>query len=736
MAAPPFPVELQAYRSTVQSYVNAKVKQFAAAFNKRLNLNLAPMQLEACVQETMQGLASQEINTARALRLVLRHDCQSTGCGETGCLLCQYNPSRLCKRNIKNKYLIDDHLKAKCGAPLRVELVDETNACVVEGLPNGMQLECHVMNGEKYKEICPENTLLSHTQLRSCIIAHHTKALLRRDGGSDDQLRCFLQLERGQAVLSDLQVTTSSEALLAGKAPTFRLLIWAVDAMGEPVPSVTYVVSEYFVVATKRVKHAIKSDIPSVADHVSKLVHIGKATVDKLADLRAAAREEGFEINVPDELNRVDKVGQFQQLVELSEVNTELKNKVRHLLKLSPEKWEEVSNHAQAAVMPDFRPRAWWCPALKAGLLFSCKNGSVCMEQPIALVKMGGKNEEDQVIPIHQLDVQLFNTIPKLKAQAVQSWYAQSHPGWAIYWKEGQQDPTIAQAVQREQVAAGQPTIVVPSNSPQAILNNGGVSTRQMASPASDAATAAMGAFQGLPGLGMAGRTPTPPPIGVGASTAIAQLPSPVGTDKPNSPFHFTNGGASGVSASVVQLQPPAPLSGAPMTNGGASGSQSGNSLQGGSSKSPFAVPQLMGGLTDHFPQWTGDQQGGAGQQNPNAQPQSDSLGLSLLLNQVGNSVLPGLNPQQLGNTPIDGSRADDGLHTGLDRGMSQFNSLLGGENASLFQGGQLPISMLGPSGSLNAFMQDQLHTMERDPGQEPPTKMQRTMVAEEGRAS
>jgi hypothetical protein len=45
---------------------------------------------------------------------------------------------------------------------------------------------------------------------------------------------------------------------------------------------VTYVVSESFVVATKRVKHAIKSDIPSIGDHISKLVHIGKATVDKL----------------------------------------------------------------------------------------------------------------------------------------------------------------------------------------------------------------------------------------------------------------------------------------------------------------------------------------------------------------------------------------------------------------------------------------------------------------------
>jgi hypothetical protein len=47
-----------------------------------------------------------------------------------------------------------------------------------------------------------------------------------------------------------------------------------------------------------------------------------------LDGLRAAAREEGFEITLPDELNRVDKVGQFQQLVEQSEMNSDLKTKV------------------------------------------------------------------------------------------------------------------------------------------------------------------------------------------------------------------------------------------------------------------------------------------------------------------------------------------------------------------------------------------------------------------------
>lgn len=254
-----------------------------------------------------------------------------------------------------------------------------------------------MLNGEKYKEVCPDNTLLNNAQLRGCIIQpNHKKPLLKREsamGVAEDTrifltvevrvqcsciqpllavrggllaaaaMRCVLRMGRllscnlhpisvwqlliardtspscnhklalivmilpvlillfaasalhcydpqhGQAPLSDLQCTTSSEALLCGKAPTFRLLVWAIDrASGTPVPNVTYVVSESFVVATKRVKHAIKSDIPSIGDHISKLVHIGKATVDKLQDIRQAAVEENLDLELPEELNRVDKV--------------------------------------------------------------------------------------------------------------------------------------------------------------------------------------------------------------------------------------------------------------------------------------------------------------------------------------------------------------------------------------------------------------------------------------------
>lgn len=85
---------------------------------------------------------------------------------------------------------------------------------------------------------------------------------------------------------------------------------------------------------------------------------------------------------LPDELTSVNTVGRFQRLLELSEQNADLKNKLRHMLKLSPEKWEEVASHAMQAVQPDFRPRVWWCTAMRVGLLFSCKNGAVQMEQP------------------------------------------------------------------------------------------------------------------------------------------------------------------------------------------------------------------------------------------------------------------------------------------------------------------------------------------------------------------
>lgn len=52
------------------------------------------------------------------------------------------------------------------------------------------------------------------------------------------------------------------------------------------------------------------------------------------------------------------------------------------------------------------------------------------------LVKMGvTPTGEDEVVPVGQLDPNTQAVVPRLKAGAVQSWYAPQHPGWSIYYK-------------------------------------------------------------------------------------------------------------------------------------------------------------------------------------------------------------------------------------------------------------------------------------------------------------
>jgi hypothetical protein len=140
------------------------------------------------------------------------------------------------------------------------------------------------------------------------------------------------------------------------------------------------------------------------------------------------------------------QVGQFRQLVEMTEKSSDLKHKLRHLLKLSPEKWEEVSQHALSAVVPDFRPRVWWYPGINGALLFACKNGAVLPEHPVAYVVKDASSGVESVTPIQQVDAFLFNLLPKLKQQAMQDWFAPGHTGWAVYWRDPS-DP-LAQQMQ------------------------------------------------------------------------------------------------------------------------------------------------------------------------------------------------------------------------------------------------------------------------------------------------
>lgn len=58
--------------------------------------------------------------------------------------------------------------------------------------------QVHVLNGEKYREVCPENTLLNSMQLRGCIISPQAKKpLLKRESalGVSEETRIFLEVE-------------------------------------------------------------------------------------------------------------------------------------------------------------------------------------------------------------------------------------------------------------------------------------------------------------------------------------------------------------------------------------------------------------------------------------------------------------------------------------------------------------------------------------------------------------
>lgn len=62
-----------------------------------------------------------------------------------------------------------------------------------------------------------------------------------------------------------------------------------------------------------------------VDDHVSKVEHIGKETVKKLADMRGAAAEVNMGLSVPPGLESITTVGQFLKLAEAAEHNTQLR---------------------------------------------------------------------------------------------------------------------------------------------------------------------------------------------------------------------------------------------------------------------------------------------------------------------------------------------------------------------------------------------------------------------------
>eukprot|EP00878_Enallax_costatus_P004191 GHUV01004420.1.p1 GENE.GHUV01004420.1~~GHUV01004420.1.p1 ORF type:complete len:375 (+),score=98.38 GHUV01004420.1:140-1264(+) len=361
----------------LEDYVRCRITAFAKLFAAEVAPDLSAAQVEqitarilvgndAAVASSSPAADAQQNDSATAApvsppMLVYRHDCRALGCRDMECLLCQFNPERVCERNFQKKYLVGDLLKAKCGAPIRLELVDSNGNVLSDTKYSNLEYELNIVDGIAFKERGGEVQQLTDRELRGCI--KYTKKekaepLLCYKSAPSAIQRIVVRLMDGVGILPELTVTESSEALLAGRRPPFRLIAWMSDAYGLLSADVRYGVSNEFVVATRRVRQANKVEIPLMDDPVGKVEHVGRETMKKLADLRIAALECGLpEVAsaLDDNTARIETVGQFQQLLHMADTDTQLRKNLQMILKLPKDKWEETAAHAMSAVVPDFR---------------------------------------------------------------------------------------------------------------------------------------------------------------------------------------------------------------------------------------------------------------------------------------------------------------------------------------------------------------------------------------------
>ncbi|KAI8463749.1 MAG: hypothetical protein J3K34DRAFT_526758 [Monoraphidium minutum] len=541
----------EAIRVQMEEYVRGRIRQFARDFAREIAPGLAPDAIDAATARALGAAAPAALMPLPAApaalqagqgqyRLEFRHECSALGCRDGECPLCAYNPQRLCERNFQKKYLVGDPLRAKCGAALRLELCYLEGNPVTQGAPD-LTIELTLLDGVAFKDRGGEGRLLSDEELRSCfrLTNHKDEPLLtpKAAGGAGGAAKgggrssVQIRLEGGSAVVPDLTVTDSSEALLQGRRPPFRLLAWCPDGLGGFDHSAAAAVSDDFVVATRRVKQANKADIPLVNDHVSKIEHIGRETVKKLADMRLAAQETGVDVHIDDRLARIVTVGDFQNLVRCVDADGgQLRKAMQAVLKLSREKWDEAARHALEAVHPDFRRRVWYPPGqnMGVGLVFNCKDGGVQLRGGIALAQTG-PDGATKVIAEDQLDPASLEILRDLKVTAVKKWSEPRHPGWGVFTEPPDGGAPGAGGGAPPPAAAPPPGLITLG--PGAALGGGRGGAKRTASQAGldagggdgdgDTASAAAAAAAGLQGWPLlSGSLPALTPESLAALTA------------------------------------------------------------------------------------------------------------------------------------------------------------------------------------------------------------------------
>eukprot|EP00887_Chlorella_sp_A99_P000045 scaffold16.g45.t1 len=370
------------------------------------------------------------------------------GCANLSCNLCKLSQRRRCEANFAPKYLAPcDVIEAKCGAQIYVVVVDPASGELVSTGLDDAFLQISIIDGRRFEHEGERDDALEECQL---LLNKQGQPLLAhgRSGTYTDDKRMLVPMIRGQSILPDPKVTDSSEALLQGRAPPFRLLVRAVRRGGASIPNISHALSEPFVVATARVKGAAKLEIPHVDDHVSKIECVGVQTQKKLEDIRGASTAAGVpDLHIP--INSVTKVGQFQDLVEMAESNKALRETLKQVLRLT-KGWDVARDHVRRAVETDVQLRVF-NPGGRTdvGLVFKCGAFNVVeMHRPVGLMRRRinpdqanqaraaepwGRPPALELVDIIWLPLDPAahpDAVKKLLPQASAAWWTAGHPGW------------------------------------------------------------------------------------------------------------------------------------------------------------------------------------------------------------------------------------------------------------------------------------------------------------------
>jgi hypothetical protein len=487
--------------------------------------------------------------------------------------------------NFAPKYLAPcDVLEAKCGAQIYVVIVDsDTGALVQSGLDDAF-LRLSLVDGRKLASEGEWEEALDRCQLLVNKAGHPLLAH-GRSGAYSEESAVVVPMIAGQAMLPDLKVTDSSEALLTGRAPPFRLLARVVQRGGLPFPGVAPVLSEPFVVATARVKGAAKAEIPHIDDNIGKLEGLGVQTQKKLEDISAAATAAGVpNLQIP--VNSVSKVGQFKELVEVAERSKPLRETLKQVLRLT-KGWDVARDHARRAVHTDIQLRVYHPDGrTDVGLVYRCGAFNVVdINQPVGLLRRRRVEQraDQELVDVIWLETDVSawpDAVRRIVPRAAAAWWHEGHPGWAFLPLQTSHIPTYGND--------GKPTSPMSSYSftlKSSPPPSGGI----LAMPGGIGFNpVGLGGDSGAVGVGVGAGTPNDP-NGLGlAPGMVPQLPS-----RPVENMTFPGG------VPTSALQPPQQQQ-QQQQNGDAAARTAGAAGAGPSSGNnpfPFVPPELLASL-------------------------------------------------------------------------------------------------------------------------------------------